>query len=101
VKRTWPDLALRARSAERRRTPSSPPREGLPLDTLKFGDVLVTLLGKVVEETVGESREMTEDGFVAHLKDCVSCRRNVATFARMGVKIPSRILVAAGVEVLN
>lgn len=95
MRRTWPDLAYRARRAEARKT-AAPEKEGV-----KLGDVLAVLLSKVVEESIGQDREMTEDGYIAHLKDCVTCRKNVATFARMGMKISSRILVAAGVEVLN
>lgn len=93
----WPDLAYRARRVEAQKT-------AVPADStaeMKFGDILAALLNKVVEESIGTDREMTEDGYVAHLKDCATCRRNVASFARMGMKIPSRILVAAGVEVLN
>lgn len=96
-KHCWPDLAYRARRVEEQKKPV-PPAE---TTELKFGDVLVTLLNKVVEESIGTDREMTEESYVAHLKECATCRRNVASFARMGVKIPSKILVAAGVEVLN
>lgn len=92
----WPDLAYRARRAEAQKTAA--PAE---VAEMKFGDILAALLNKVVEESIGTDREMTEDGYVAHLKDCATCRRNVASFARMGMKIPSKILVAAGVEVLN
>jgi hypothetical protein len=102
--RRWPDLALRARTAERKKNwPgkregwSEPKTEEAP----KIGDILAVLLNKVVAESIEIDRGMTEDEYVAHLKECVSCRKNVASFARMGVKIPSRILVAAGVEVLN
>jgi hypothetical protein len=91
----WPDLAYRTRRAGVRKVPAAEAAEP------KFGDVLVALLGKVMEENVSTDREMTEDQYVVHLKECATCRKNVAAFARMGVKIPSRILVAAGVEVLN
>lgn len=98
----WPDLAYRARRAEKKEEDWPGKAQGWSRpEELKVGDILAMLLSKVVEESIGTDREMTEDGYIAHLKDCATCRRNVASLARMGMKIPSKILVAAGVEVLN
>lgn len=108
MKRSWPDLAYRVRRAEKKEkekdaSPGKDPQRSQDASRPKeqeFGDVFIALLSKVVAENARDSG-MTEDQYVAHLKDCATCRRNVATLARMGMKIPSRILVAAGVEVLN
>ena len=103
MKRTWPDLAYRARRAGKKETkkdawPGKNQGWSRP-EERSFGEVLIALLDKAAD--AGADRGMTEDEYVVHLKDCAACRRNVATFARMGMKIPSRILVAAGVEILN
>jgi len=106
--RRWPDLQHRAEIAARKKS-AEPPEvaEGknagiaAAAEGPKLGEVLRKLLENVISETVSAGSEMTEDAFVSHLKDCAACRRNVASFARMGMKIPSKILVAAGVEVLN
>jgi hypothetical protein len=100
VSRRWPDLQLRAEIAASRKAEAEESQARGPA-AQTFGEVLQKLLEKVVAETVGGDPGMTEDAYVAHLKDCAPCRKNVASFARMGVKIPSKILVAAGVEVLN
>lgn len=101
MKRPWPDLAYRARRAGKEKKESEWPgkdRGWSRPEERSFGEVLIALLDKAAE---AGNDQMTEDEFVVHLKGCATCRRNVATFARMGMKIPSRVLVAAGVEVLN
>lgn len=105
MKRPWPDLAYRARRVRKKEKettewPGKAQGWSRPKEQA-FGDVLIALLEKVTAADGETDRGMTEDEYVVHLKDCATCRRNVATFARMGMKIPSRILVAAGVEVLN
>jgi hypothetical protein len=109
VKRPWPDLAYRARRVgkkEKEKKESEWPGKAQGSARFisaekEFGDILIALLEKAGISDIETDRGMTEDQYVVHLKDCATCRRNVATFARMGMKIPSRILVAAGVEVLN
>jgi hypothetical protein len=107
--RCWPDLAKRAEIEKKRANvkilretlEAAMPPAVVDISNTAFGQALSALLGKVVEETIAVDQGMTEDGYVAHLKECANCRRNVAALAREGVKIPSKILVAAGVEILN
>lgn len=87
----FPDLALRARAAQAREV-----RAKLKQAASALEDVAGWL-----HEAVQQINTRNEDEFVAHLKECPDCRRQVAKVARAGARLSSRVLAAAGIEVLN
>jgi hypothetical protein len=91
MRKLFPDLALRARIAQQREI-----RAKLKQATAALEDVAGWLHG-----VVKQISERDEDEFVAHLKECPDCRRQVGRAARAGAKLSMRVLTAAGVEVLN
>lgn len=88
--KTWPDLAHRARIAARK----LPTEEDPAIAGIK--DVLAKW-----KKMLDDEDAMNEDQYCAHLKTCAHCRAEVASAVRKGAKLSSRILAAAGVEVLN
>src|SRR5271169_5979611 len=73
-RRSWPDLALRAKIVKNWpgkkqgwSQPASPPP-----GTSNVVDAIIALVKKAALETAGTEGEMTEDEYVAHLKDCVT-----------------------------
>lgn len=90
-KRCFPDLALRARVAQNREI-----RAKLKQATAVMEDVTDWL-----HDVVRKISDRDEDEFVAHLKECPDCRRQVGRAARAGARLSSRVLAAAGIEVLN
>lgn len=90
-RKLFPDLALRARAAQAREA-----RAKLRQAASALEDVSSWL-----HETIKQINAQSEDEFVAHLKECPDCRRQVAKVARAGARLSSRVLAAAGIEVLN
>lgn len=89
----FPDLSLRRKIQRRHLTQD--------LSKLIQGAQVVTPQPPPLSISPDEYVDMNSDEFIDHLKDCSNCRRMVADLARAGQKLSSRVLVAAGVEVLN
>jgi len=54
-----------------------------------------------IHERLAALAKQSEDEFIEHLHTCSDCRKRVAVMARSGLKLSSRILEAAKIDVLN
>lgn len=105
----WPDLVQRARIEKQRQA-----KEVINKSMSSISNFFEKLSAGVAEAHAAEAAETasadaedakiiaeTEEEFIVHVKTCSSCKRRVAAMARSGVKLSPRVLLAAGVEVLN
>ncbi len=103
MKRTWPNLELRARIAHRRKARAALSGVAKHVLAAIFPSAEVQTRQGFVEQMkdIDEANEAELESVAQHVKECPNCKAELARAARAGAYVPEKLLIAAGIEVLR